>query len=377
MAHLTSIDSQITPEVVDTYRQLARFRFDCGDYALARSILTYYIALYAHPPIPDDTTDDATDFSDHHHHPSPSGTIGNKDMYYLPTSTDATMLNVLWGRLACEILVMDWDAANIALEAVKTALESLVTAGHMAPLVALSQRTWLLHWSLFVYWNHSNMERFVELVLYTDKYKQAVTTNAPHLLRYLTAAVLLCKRRLNSSSSSDARKWLKHLVYVMQDCEYSDPIVEFVESVTIKFDFDASQNKLAECESVLSADFFLCQQAALFMEEARFFVFENYCRIHNKMEISTLGSKLAMDQEAAERWIVDLILRNPDLSAVIDQDTVVMGNPAPATVYEQVRSATLSQNVRTAALVQNLHTMVNEARKEKVKRERLAREEGY
>lgn len=398
MSSLSQIDAAVTQEVVDSYRQLARFQFDCGDYATSRSMLANYIALFAHPPQQQQQQEESyggggggddhgttTDYAEQHASNTSSNNnnnnnVGNKNMYYLRSVDDTTMLNVLWGRLACEILVLDWEAANIALEAVKTALEGMVTAGHITPLVALQQRTWVLHWSLFVYWNsnQSGLEKFVELVLYTDKYKQAVTTNAPHLLRYLTAAVLLCKRRLNNQgSASDIRKLLKHLVYVMQDCEYSDPIVEFVESVTIKFDFDASQTKLAECESVLSADFFLCQQATLFMEEARFFVFENYCRIHNKMEISALGSKLAMKQDAAERWIVDLIIRNPDLSAVIDNDTVVMGNNAPASVYEQVRSATMSHNVRSATLVQNLQTMLNESRKDKAKRERLTREDEY
>jgi translation initiation factor 3 subunit E len=263
------------------------------------------------------------------------------------------------------------------VEAVKAALE--VTT--MTPLVALEQRTWLLHWSLFVYWNDrpkGALEQLVDL-FHSEKYKQAITTLAPHLLRYFVAAVLLCKRRVTKqaagSNNAEARRLMKHLIHVMADCEYSDPIVEFVNCLCVKFDFDSAQAKLAECEQVLDADFFLCEQTAMFMEEARVFVFENYCRIHNKIDLRALGEKLAMDQEQAERWIVDLI-RNADLDAKIDSDEgcVVMGSRHQS-VYEQVVDRTRDLNVRSATLVQNLKGVLNDARKEKAKKERGARED--
>lgn len=223
----------------------------------------------------------------------------------------------------------------------------------------------------------------VEL-FFTEKYLQAITTNAPHLLRYLTAAVLLCKRRLAKSSAKDgrstgneARRLMKDLVRVMQNCEYSDPIVEFVDCLCVKFDFEGAQTKLAECETVLTTDFFLCKQTALFMEEARVFVFENYCRIHHKIDLSVLGAKLAMDQEAAERWIVDLI-RNALLDAKIDSEEgcVVMGADSQS-VYEQVMDRTRDLNLRSSALTQNLRSFITEARKEKARRARAALEEDF
>lgn len=46
------------------------------------------------------------------------------------------------------------------------------------------------------------------------------------------------------------------------------------------YDFDGAQQKLAECESVLDNDYFLTAIKAEFLESARLFMFENYCRIH-------------------------------------------------------------------------------------------------
>jgi translation initiation factor 3 subunit E len=391
----------ITLNVIDAYRTYGRYQFDCGDYESARTIITNYIHLFAHPPITAQatttttTTTTATGTDDpedeelagitavqqqqqqqQRKDANTSPILGNPAMYYL-LSCDEAMLHVLWGRLACEILVLNWTTASKAIEAVKTALELMVSSNQLSPVQALQQRTWLLHWSLFVYWNApSGLEQLVEMFL-SEKYKQAITTVAPHLLRYLTAAVLLCKRRGEKIvPTADARKLVKMLIYVMQDCDYTDPIVEFVNCLCIKFDFDSAQEKLAACEKVLSADFFLCHQTALFMEEARVFVFENYCRIHNKIDLVALGDKLAMDQERAERWIVDLI-RNADLDAKIDSTAgcVVMGLSQPLTIHEQIIDRTRDLNIRSANMAQNLSNILLEARKEKLKRDQMARDQ--
>lgn len=398
----------ITSDVIDAYRNYGRFQFDCGDYECARAILSNYIHLYAYPPVTaqpqqpsanatnttgnaattgtsDDNEDEelagitATQQQQQRKEGNTTATpaiVGNPAMFYLQ-SCDSAMLNVLWGRLACEVLVLDWTSAMKAMEAVKTAFESMVATNQLTALQALQQRTWLLHWSLFVYWNApAGLEQLVELFL-SERYKQAITTVAPHLLRYLTAAVLLCKRRGEKAvPTAEARKLVKMLIYVMQDCDYTDPIVEFVNCLCIKFDFDSAQEKLAACEKVLSADFFLCHQTALFMEEARVFVFENYCRIHNKIDLVALGDKLAMDQVRAERWIVDLI-RNAELDAKIDSTAgcVVMGLSQPPTIHELIVDRTRDCNIRTATMTQNLANMLTDARKEKVKREQSAREQ--
>ena len=390
----------ITKEMINTYLQLARFKYDCGDYKASRDMLTHYISLFAHPP---PTTNDKTHEEDEFLQESGAATAsstanssststGNPSMYYLQ-SVDKATLQVLWGKLASEIMAEDWEAASTAVEAVRTAVESMASSGSsssgssssstLTPLQALQQRTWLLHWSLFVFWNDSTsgLEHLVEL-FHNDRYKQAITTHAPHLLRYLTAAVLLCKRRKKSSNSNnatlmEARRLLRNLVYVMQDCDYTDPIVAFVNSLLVKFDFDMAQNKLAECQNVLNTDFFLCHQTDLFMEEARVFLFENYCRIHHKIDLKALGFKfLAMDPSDAERWIVDLIRTSDVLqTAKVQEDDCVIIEMEPQSIYEQVMDRTRDLNVRSATLAQSLQNRLAELRKEKAKRAKAALED--
>lgn len=383
----------ITQETIAAYYKFAKFNFDCGDYIQARDQIENYISLFASPPKqrkdgegggPNDDDDEfaAAAAAAASSSPPEDEKTGNPNMYYL-TSIGTSLLHVLWGKLSCEILVEDWEEASVALVAVKTAIESLASSHKLAPLEALHQRTWLLHWSLFVFWNDSGkggLESMVELFT-SEKYLQAVTTHAPHLLRYLTAAVLLCKRRAakkaGGNSNAEGRRLLRDLVKVMQQCEYSDPIVEFVDKLSVQFDFEAAQSQLARCETVLKSDFFLCKQTEMFMEEARVFVFENYCRIHHKIDLTTLGEKLAMDRERAERWIVDLI-RNALLDAKIDSEEgcVVMGTGSTS-VFEQVMDKTKELTARSGALVVNLRGYMNDLRREKNRRMVVAMEAEY
>jgi translation initiation factor 3 subunit E len=65
--------------------------------------------------------------------------------------TDANYLNGMWGKLAAEILLQNWDTALEDLNRLKQFIDES-TFG--SSLQTLQQRTWLIHWSLFVFFNH-------------------------------------------------------------------------------------------------------------------------------------------------------------------------------------------------------------------------------
>jgi hypothetical protein len=60
--------------------------------------------------------------------------------------------------------------------------------------------------------------------------------------------------------------------------EYNDPITDFVECLFVNYDFDGAQQKLIECETLIENDYFLTAIKAEFLESARLFIFETYCR---------------------------------------------------------------------------------------------------
>ncbi|RXM27353.1 Eukaryotic translation initiation factor 3 subunit E-B [Acipenser ruthenus] len=225
-----------------------------------------------------------------------------------------------------------------------------------SPLQSLQQRTWLIHWSLFVFFNHpKGRDNIIELFLYQPQYLNAIQTMCPHILRYLTTAVITNK------DVRKRRQVLKDLVKVIQQESYTykDPITEFVECLYVNFDFDSAQKKLRECESVLVNDFFLVACLEDFIENARLFIFETFCRIHQCISISMLADKLNMTPEEAERWIVNLI-RNARLDAKIDSKLghVVMGNNA-VSPYQQVIEKTKSLSFRSQMLAMNIEKKIN------------------
>lgn len=298
----------IEPSVVDALYKLAKWQFECGAYPKAAEQLSYYKLL-------------ATD--------------------------QEKLFSSLWGRLSANILLQNWE---LALEDL-TRLREAIEARNSQPLEQLQYRSWLVHWSLFVFFFHPNTERgrngIVDL-LFNERYLCAVQTNCPHMLRYLTAAVICNKRR---------RSMLKDLVKVIQQerYTYTDPITRFIECLYVDFDFEQAQKQLGECEKVLANDYFLNSLREEFLENARVFVFETYCRIHQKIDIGMLAEKLHMENaEDAEKWIVNLI-RNASLDAKIDSKAnhVVMGANHPS-VYQSVIEATENLSFRSYVLANAL-----------------------
>ncbi|KAK9126555.1 hypothetical protein Scep_015401 [Stephania cephalantha] len=267
---------QIGPKQIEALYQYAKFQFECGNYSGAADFLYQYRAL---------------------------------------CTNNERSLCAFWGKLAAEILMQNWD---VALEELNRLREIIDAKNFSSPLNQLQSRIWLMHWSLFIFFNHdSGRSGIIDLFLY-DRYLNAIQTNAPHLLRYLATALIINKKR---------RPQLKELIKVIQQEQYSykDPITEFLQCLFVNYDFDGAQQKLRECEDVILNDPFLGKRVEEgnfstvplrdeFFENARLFIFETYCRIHQCIDIGMLAEKLNMNYDEAERWIVNLV-RNAKLDA--------------------------------------------------------------
>nr|XP_033793530.1 eukaryotic translation initiation factor 3 subunit E-like [Geotrypetes seraphini] len=191
----------------------------------------------------------------------------------------------------------------------------------------------------------------------TSRHSSAIFSHPRHLIsRRLQPPPVITNKDVRKR-----RQVLKDLVKVIQQESYTykDPITEFVECLYVNFDFDGAQKKLRECESVLVNDFFLVACLEDFIENARLFIFETFCRIHQCISISMLADKLNMTPDDAERWIVNLI-RNARLDAKIDSKLghVVMGNNA-VSPYQQVIEKTKSLSFRSQMLAMNIEKKLN------------------
>merc|ERR1719328_744279 len=294
--------------MIDTCYNFAKFQYECGNYSGASEYL-YFHRILVQP-------------------------------------TDKNYLNGMWGKLASEILMQNWDTALEDLNRLKQFIDES-TFG--SSLQTLQQRTWLIHWSLFVFFNHpKGRDLIIELFLYQKQYLNAIQTTCPWILRYLSTAVVINK--------NSRRNVMLDLVKVIQEESYTykDPITSFIEDLYVNFNFDGAQQKLRQCEEVLESDFFLVSCLNDFIENSRLMIFETFCRIHQCISISMLAEKLNMNPNEAEKWIVNLI-RQAKLDAKIDsqQGHVVMGTQTTSP-YQQLIEKTKALSFRSQMLQLNV-----------------------
>ncbi|KAK3124844.1 hypothetical protein QOZ80_7BG0594570 [Eleusine coracana subsp. coracana] len=314
--HMLQERFQIGPDQIEALYQYAKFQFECGNYSGAADYLYQYRAL---------------------------------------CTNSERSVSALWGKLAAEILMQNWDTALEELNRLKEIIDS---KNFSSPLNQLQNRIWLMHWALFIFFNHENGRNGIIDLFFQDRYLNAIQTNAPHLLRYLATAVVVNKRR---------RNMLKELIKVIhqEQHSYKDPITEFLECLYVNYDFDGAQQKLQQFEQVILNDPFLGKRIQEgnfitvplrdeFLENARLFIFETYCCIHRCIDISKLAEKLNMNYDEAELWIMNLV-RNSKLDARIDSvsGTLIM-TTNPVNVHEQIIESLKGLNMRTFMLAKNI-----------------------
>lgn len=146
----------IGTEQIEALHNFAKFQFDCGNYSGASEFLYHYRTLCTNPQ---------------------------------------RNISALWGKLAAEILMQNWDQATEDLNRLKEIIDA--AGSFEAPVVQLVQRTWLMHWALFIYFNHENGRNALVDLFFQEAYLNALQTDAQHLLRYLSVAVIVNKRRRN------------------------------------------------------------------------------------------------------------------------------------------------------------------------------------
>ncbi|GAA5971901.1 hypothetical protein JCM11641_001561 [Rhodosporidiobolus odoratus] len=281
-------------------------------------------------------------------------------------STDSSLvLSAMWGKLAADILEGSWDAALEELNGLREHIDQRGGAGPGGPLLALQQRTWWLHWSLFVYYNHPNGRELLLESWLNQNYLNTIQTAAPWLLRYLVAAVVISRKSTlrsagpaSAGNSARSREAVRDVVRALgqEQYQYSDAVTEFLRKLYGEVDFSGAREEMARCggdgaaSSILDDDFFLEPFKAEFVENARYLVSEAYCKIHRRIDIGELSDRLGLTREDGERWIVDLV-RDARLDAKIDlKQNIVEMNHSEQPVYQTVIEKTRGLLFRSQAM---------------------------
>lgn len=303
----------VTTEMVERLYEYGQFQYSCGDYGSAGDLLYQFRIL----------------------------------------STDNDKVNAAsWGKLASDILTTNWESA---LEEVMKLKESIDTRLFNNPLAQLQHRTWLIHWSLFPMFNHEPARDQLTELLFSQTFINTIQVSCPWILRYLAAAVITNRNRPGAKGGfayGNYQKQVKDLVRVVrqEDYEYNDPVTAFIKALYIDFDFEEAQRRLLEADDILKSDFFLVSASETFLDAARHLISESYCKIHQRIDIKDLSTRLGLSEDEGEKWIVNLI-RDTRVDAKIDYKagTVIMNHP-PISVYQQVIERTKGGFFRTQVL---------------------------
>jgi translation initiation factor 3 subunit E len=151
---------QIGTDQIEALYQYAKFQFECGNYSGAADYLYQYRAL---------------------------------------CTNSERSLSALWGKLAAEILMQNWDIALEELNRLKEIIDSKVFSfsystyscyalsffnvsvkiclamvillqNFASPMNQVQNRIWLMHWSLFIFFNHDNGRTQIIDLFNQDKY---------------------------------------------------------------------------------------------------------------------------------------------------------------------------------------------------------------
>lgn len=211
-------------------------------------------------------------------------------LYHFLIFSSSYELNISahWGKLASNILSGEWDSALTEVKDLRDAIDNPHGTSMAKPLAQLQARTWLLHWSLFVFFNLGEIEgcqTLLEMFL-SPAYLNTIQTSCPHLLRYLVAAAVISRRAPKPATRT--RDHIRDITKIvqMEEYQYADPVTSFIKDLFCDFDFDQAQKRLAVADDVVRSDFFLSGFADEFVENARWLTSEVFCRIHRRIDIS-------------------------------------------------------------------------------------------
>lgn len=304
-------DFELDRDVIDGLVHYAKLQFDCGNYSLSGELLKHFRSMPQDPEQP---------MTQKH-------------------------VSCNWGSLASALLNREFEeAAEVIFK-----LDEFLENSKMSKKEVLLQKTWLLHWTLFAIFSPDKASVEPKLLDFflNEKSLSIISISCPHLFRYVGACLILQKR---------LKQIVKDTVWIIhhEASSYSDPITRFLLALYTDMDFDEAQRELQQCALVCKGDYFLTQHWNDFEENARLLIFETYCRIHQCINIRMIASKLNMEVEEAELWIVKLI-QNAKLDARIDSEKgrVVMSK-APPSVYQQVIEKTKNLAFRSTMLISNL-----------------------
>lgn len=170
----------------------------------------------------------------------------------------------------------------------------------------MCDRAWILHWSLFVFFSRDTLlDELISMFMQDIKYINVIQTICPHLLRYLTSAIIISttvNRSLKMKYLADVSRFI-----VEEQYTYKDSITEYVRLLMKTNDFESASIMLESAMKIVCSDFFLSYYRNYFLEYARNAFVKKYCCLYSIINVEHLARLLLMvvDEEGEDGWSMD------------------------------------------------------------------------
>ena len=281
-----------------------------------------------------------------------------------------------WGTLLALILTIkeepqNSDVAIQMLAHLRKTIDSYEDNGTARPQIVLLYRAWLVHWSLFVFFQREDAAKQIcnFFIRPKENRRQSLLTvvqlTCPWVLRYVCAAVIM-------TTNWKQRMMIVKIVRQESSVADPDPVVRLLTTLVVDSDPKAGKQLLSECERVLRDDFFFADGAGAvlpgtarripfldrFVVAARKMVFRTYCLTHREIEMRSLAEELGMTFLDLEKWTVDLIQAEKnyllnDVKIDTSKGTAVMDAKHPS-IYERIMHRTKDLSMRSIAMTETI-----------------------
>ncbi|EDK31260.1 eukaryotic translation initiation factor 3 subunit E (macronuclear) [Tetrahymena thermophila SB210] len=263
---------------------------------------------------------------------------------------DQSILNILWGKIGCELYVQKFDEAKETIRAIRKELEKEEFSGHFQ----IYNRAYLIYHAIYAYFQpkstESDFEAFIELIT-GEQYVATIQMVCSEVIRYHACALLLTR-----SNQYHLTQFLNSFQKGVFD--YKDNLIEFLKLTLIDFQFNAAEQTLKQLSNELSKDYFLSNQKEQIITAAQHLFFKSYCKVFDIVEIKMVSSFLNCSASDAETWIVNFI-RVSNIDAKIDSENGIVHITKRQNNFDETINNKLREIVpRTVLLVNNMKRII-------------------
>lgn len=179
--------------------------------------------------------------------------------FKLLSTNQELILNATCGKFVSDIMSGDWNESKNEMNKLREVTDNRNYQG--SSLEQLKLRTWLIHNSLFIFFNEKELKEQIENketcnqllqmneIFISSSYLSTIEASCPWILRYLISSVLYTK---------DFRR-LRDLIRAVEieSYEFEDPFTNLINTLFISFDFEKLNEIFENIKILTETDFFI------------------------------------------------------------------------------------------------------------------------